>query len=131
MLHVLWKCADKYISLKNLVTLEIADCKKLERLFSVNVARGLVNLQTLKIEECDDLKEVIWDVDGGVNDMVEFRCLVKIKLSYLYKLKSFYAGKVIISFPSLKKVKIYGCDIMDEWNNNGTYDTPNLELVGK
>nr|GEY02551.1 hypothetical protein [Tanacetum cinerariifolium] len=50
----LWNCPDQYISLKNLVTLHISYCNKLVRLFSVNAARGLVNLQTLKIEECDN-----------------------------------------------------------------------------
>ncbi|GKA97044.1 hypothetical protein Tco_0824938 [Tanacetum coccineum] len=104
---------------------------KLERLFSVNAARGLVNLQTLKIEACDNLKELIWDGDGGDNDMIVFRCLVKIELRYLDELKSFYAGKVKISYPSLEKVEIYGCNIMDKWGYNGTYDTPNLKLVNQ
>ncbi|GKB95038.1 NB-ARC domains-containing protein [Tanacetum coccineum] len=131
MLQVLWKCPDQYISLKNLVTIYISDCNKLVRLFSVNVARGLVNLQTLKIKDCDNLKEVIWEGDEGDNDMVEFRCLVKIELLYLINLKSFYAGKVKISYPSLEEVEIRGCDVMDKWDNNGTYHTPILKLVNQ
>ncbi|GKD21577.1 NB-ARC domains-containing protein [Tanacetum coccineum] len=131
MLHVLWNCLDQHISLKNLVILDICMCSKLERLFSVNAARGLVNLQTLKIEACDNLKELIWDGDGGDNDMIVFRCLVKIELRYLDELKSFYAGKVKISYPSLEKVEIYGCNIMDKWGYNGTYDTPDLKLVNQ
>nr|GEX08149.1 hypothetical protein [Tanacetum cinerariifolium] len=127
----LWNCPDQYISLMNLVTLDISYCNKLARLFSVNVARGLVNLQTLKIEECDNLKEVIWDVDEGDIDMVVFRRLVKIELRYLINLKSFYAGKVKISYPSLEKVEISWCKIMEKWDNNGTYDTPNLKLVNQ
>ncbi|GKE04840.1 NB-ARC domains-containing protein [Tanacetum coccineum] len=131
MLHVLWNCPDQYISLQNLVTLNISDCNKLVRLFSVNVARELVNLQTLTIEECSSLKEVIWDGDEGDIDMVVFRCLVKIELRYLEELKSFYAGMVILKYPSLVKVEIYGCNIMDKWGYNGTYDTPNLKLVNQ
>ncbi|GJV51523.1 NB-ARC domains-containing protein, partial [Tanacetum coccineum] len=118
MLHVLWKCPDKYISLKNLLTLEIADCK-LVRLFSVKVAQGLVNLQTLKIANCYNLEEVIWDGDEGDDiDRVEFRCLVKIELRNLKNLKSFYAGKVEISYPSLEKAEIDGQKV-DKWENNG------------
>ncbi|GKE63842.1 NB-ARC domains-containing protein, partial [Tanacetum coccineum] len=132
MLHVLWKCPDQYISLKNLVTLYISECNKLVTLFSVNVAQGLVNLKTLTIEKCSSLEEVIWEGDEGDNfDKVEFRCLVKIELGYLSSLKSFYAGKVIISFPSLVEVEIYGCNRMDKWDNNGTYDTPNLKPVNQ
>nr|GEV16175.1 NB-ARC domains-containing protein [Tanacetum cinerariifolium] len=130
-LHVLWNCPDQYISLKNLVTLDISYCDKLVRLFSVNAARGLVKLQTLKIQYCSSLREVIWDVDEGDIDMVVFRCLVNIELYGLEKLKSFYAGKVKISFPSLVKVMILGCNIMDKWGYNGTYDTPNLKLVNQ
>ncbi|GJW17585.1 retrovirus-related pol polyprotein from transposon TNT 1-94 [Tanacetum coccineum] len=66
----------------------------LQRLFSVNAARGLVNLKTLTIFKCSNLKEVIWDGDEDVDiDKVEFPRLVKIELRYLYVLKCFYAGK--------------------------------------
>ncbi|GKD30761.1 NB-ARC domains-containing protein, partial [Tanacetum coccineum] len=130
MLHVLWNCPDRYISLMNLVTLDICDCDKLVKLFSVNVARGLVNLQTLKIQECSSLEEVIWDRDEGDIDMVVFRCLVKIDLTYLENSKA-SRGKAIIKCPSLVKVDIVGCDIMDKWGDNGTYDTPNLKLVNQ
>ncbi|GKF28129.1 hypothetical protein Tco_0094471, partial [Tanacetum coccineum] len=99
---------------------------KLEHLFLLGLDmlhvlqhEGLANLQTLTIQECMSLTEVIWDVDGGDIDMVEFRRLVKIELRNLENLKSFYAGKA--EFPSLEKVEIYRCDIMDKWDNNGTY----------
>ncbi|PWA98818.1 NB-ARC domains-containing protein [Artemisia annua] len=131
MLHVLWNCPDQYISLMNLVTLHISDCNKLVRLFSVNVARGLVNLQTLSIQRCSSLKEVIWDGDESNIDMVVFRCLVKIELVGLKTLESFYAGKVTIRCPSLVKVEIIGCIIMDKWGYNGTYDTLDLKLVNQ
>ncbi|GJX89981.1 NB-ARC domains-containing protein [Tanacetum coccineum] len=130
-LCVLWNCPDQYISLKNLVTLHICGCNKLVRLFSVKAARGLVNLQTLTIQECSSLEEVIWDGDRGNIDMVDFPCLVKIELYYLKNLKSFYAGNVKISYPSLEKMEIYECNVMDKWNNNGTYHTPNLKPVNR
>ncbi|GKB81067.1 NB-ARC domains-containing protein [Tanacetum coccineum] len=94
--------------------------------------KGLSILKTLTIEECSFLKEVIWDGNEGDDiDMVVFRCLVKIKLRELRYFKSFYAGKVIISFPSLEKVEIYGCNRMDKWDSNGTYHTPILKLVNQ
>ncbi|GJU91880.1 NB-ARC domains-containing protein [Tanacetum coccineum] len=131
-LHVLWKCPDQYMCLNSLLTLDIYLCMKLERLFSVNAARGLVNLKTLTIFKCSNLKEVIWDGDEDVDiDNVEFPRLVKIELRYLKNLKRFYAGKAIISYTSLVKVVIEGCKIMDKWGDNGTYDTPNLKLVNQ
>nr|GEU96255.1 hypothetical protein [Tanacetum cinerariifolium] len=123
-----------FSKLEHLVLLGLSkldDCNKLVRLFSVNAARGLVNLQTLTIFKCSSLKDVIWDGDEGDINMVVFRRLVKIELRKLKNLKSFYAGKVKMSYPSSEKVEIYGCNRMEKWDNNGTYDTPNLKLVNQ
>ncbi|GKA43983.1 hypothetical protein Tco_0736707, partial [Tanacetum coccineum] len=119
---------------------------------------SLDDLTTIMLSDCHNLLSLVdssdWDVDdelggknakkqffrswntmfygdGGDNDMIVFRCLVKIELRYLDELKSFYGGKVKISYPSLEKMEIYGCNIMDKWGYNGTYDTPNLKLVNQ
>ncbi|GJY64016.1 NB-ARC domains-containing protein [Tanacetum coccineum] len=137
-LNAIYNCPDQYISLNNLVTFEINDCPTLERLFSVSVAKGLANLQTLTIDQCKSLKKVIWDEDGetstGETDTHEpateivFPHLAHIELLNLDNLTSFYPRNAIIKYPSLVNVKIRGCDKMEKWGY-GTHDTPNLQIV--
>ena len=137
-LKVIWNCADKYISLNNLVTLRIYKCPKLEKLFSVGVAQGLRNLKELTIEDCDSLKEVISDGDGETSTSeidpvvppknIVFHRLAEIRLIGMESLTSFYPGNATIEYPSLVKVEIEGCDKMEKWGY-GTHDTPKLQFV--
>ena len=59
-------------------TVHISDCNKLVSLFSVNVARGLVNLHTLSILGCRSLMEVIWDGDDGNIDMEHIERVIEL-----------------------------------------------------
>ncbi|GKD85192.1 NB-ARC domains-containing protein [Tanacetum coccineum] len=130
-IHVLWNCPDQYISLNNLVILKIEHCCKLEKLFTVSVAHGLVNLQELTIWECDNLKEVISNGDEetstGEKNIV-FPRLAQIYLFRMLNLTSFYPGNATIKYPSLVRVWIAECNEMEKWGY-GTHDTPNLQWV--
>ncbi|GKD91033.1 hypothetical protein Tco_1366540, partial [Tanacetum coccineum] len=121
-LEALWNCSDQYITLSNLVTLDIWKCKKLVRLFSVSVAQGLDNLQKLGIGDCNSLEEVIWDGDEATNkgeikhaEYIVFRSLSKIVFRYAQSLERFYSGYSTIKYPSLVDVKIEGCQSMRIW----------------
>ncbi|PWA82213.1 NB-ARC domains-containing protein [Artemisia annua] len=137
-LKVIWNCPDHYISLNNLVTCMINYCPKLEKLFTVTIAQGLVNLEKLQIWGCKSLKEVISDGDQetstGELDMVVpaknivFPRLAEIQLHNMLKLTSFYPGNTTIKYPSLVEVWITECDEMRKWSY-GTNDTPNLQFV--
>ncbi|GKC44622.1 NB-ARC domains-containing protein, partial [Tanacetum coccineum] len=132
-LEVLWNCPDQYISLSNLVTLEIHWCDKLVKVFSVNLAQGLVNLQSLSIRSSDSLKEVIWDgdeeTDKGETEYIVFRSLARIFFGYMDRLESFYSGYSTIKYPSLVDVEIEGCPGMKIWGP-GIHETPKLKFVG-
>nr|XP_043638321.1 probable disease resistance protein At4g27220 [Erigeron canadensis] len=133
-LKVVWKCPDEYISFTNLVTLYINFCNKLERVFTVRVAQGLVNLKKLDILYCSSLEEVIWDNNGGKDDKSEnvivFPSLVTISLNVLPKLKSFFksARDCRIEYSSLVNVEIYSCESMEIWGS-GIHKTPNLKTL--
>lgn len=136
-LEVLWNCPDEYISLSNLVTLEISSCNKLVKVFPVSVAQGLVNLQNLEIELCDSLEEVIWDGDEETSkseiehsEYIVFRSLAKIELSSLSRLERFNSGHSTIKYPSLVEVKIVDCKNMKMWGP-GIHETPKLKFVNK
>ncbi|PWA78880.1 NB-ARC domains-containing protein [Artemisia annua] len=137
-LKVIWNCPDQYISLNNLVTLEISFCPMLEKLFTISVAQGLVNLQKLRIQRCESLKEVISDGDeesgtGEIDTVVPakhivFRRLAEIRLNFILNLTNFYPRYATIKYPSLVEVWIYACDKMEKWGY-GTHDTPNLRFL--
>ncbi|GKA31004.1 NB-ARC domains-containing protein [Tanacetum coccineum] len=136
-LEALWNCSDQYISLSNLVTLDISACKKLVRLLSVSVAQGLDNLQNLSILHCKNLEEVIWDGDEesnigetGHSESIVFRSLAKITFIDLDKLERFYSGYYTIKYPSLVDVKIKYCQSMKIWGP-GIHEAPKLKVVGK
>ncbi|PWA75051.1 NB-ARC domains-containing protein [Artemisia annua] len=123
-LEALWKCPDQYISLSNLVTLQIIGCPQ-----------GLVNLQEFRIEKCNSLKEVIWDGDEETSnsetehsEYIVFPSLAKIKLHDLPRLEMFYSGHCTIKYPSLVNVRIFECEIMKMWGP-GIHETPKLKFV--
>nr|XP_043638301.1 probable disease resistance protein At4g27220 [Erigeron canadensis] len=128
-LGVLWKCPDEYISLTNLVTLSISRCSKLERVFTVSVAQGLVHLKEMHISWCRSLVEVI---GGGGDDesgnVIIFPSLAKINFHRLSSLKSFCSGSFRIQYPSLVKVYMFKCERMDIWGS-GIHETPRLKRL--
>nr|XP_043638309.1 probable disease resistance protein At4g27220 [Erigeron canadensis] len=132
-LKVLWNCPDKYISLTNLVTLSIGACHELERVFTVSVAQGLVNLKRLNINGCDLLEEVIWVGEGGDDEsgiITIFPSLAEIYLTGLTRLRSFYSGSenCRIKYPSLAGIAFFGCLNFEIWGP-GIHETPNLKNI--
>ncbi|PWA95369.1 NB-ARC domains-containing protein [Artemisia annua] len=134
-LEVLWNCPDQYLSLSNLVTLQIDACDKLVKLFPVSVAQGLVNLQNLTIDRCGSLEEVIWDGDEETSksetehsEYIMFRSLAKIHLYVLKRLERFYSGNSTIKYPSLVDVEFWYCPSMKIWGP-GIHETPKLKFV--
>ncbi|GKE29369.1 NB-ARC domains-containing protein [Tanacetum coccineum] len=135
-LKALWNCKlDQYISLSNLVTLQLFECNKLVRLFSVSVAQGLDNLQNIIISKCENLEEVFWDGDEETNkgetghsESIVFRSLAKIHFSALGKLERFYSGYSTIKYPSLVDVVIAYCRSMKTWGP-GIHEAPKLKFV--
>nr|GEU49651.1 NB-ARC domains-containing protein [Tanacetum cinerariifolium] len=131
MLHcmeVLWKCPDQYVSLSNLVTLQICSCGKLVKVFPMSVAQGLVNLQNLDIQSNRSLKEVIWDGDEET-EYIAFRSLSWITLWDLKRLERFYSGYSTIKYPSLVDVDIFRCKSLEMWGP-GIHETPKLKFLG-
>ncbi|PHT27497.1 hypothetical protein CQW23_32901 [Capsicum baccatum] len=55
---------------RKLEKLEVRDCGKLRNLMSPSVARGLPNLRTLLIQECQSMEEVITEEEQQVEEIV-------------------------------------------------------------
>ncbi|GJS55921.1 NB-ARC domains-containing protein [Tanacetum coccineum] len=114
-LNVIWKCQDKYISFGSLTTLNIDNCPKLQKLFPVRVAKGLVNLERLSIKYCV-FKSVIVD-ESETEQAFELGHLAEISLYSLPHFESFSSENFNIKYPALVKVSISSCSRMSVWGN--------------
>ncbi|KAM3288788.1 hypothetical protein P3S67_022218 [Capsicum chacoense] len=99
-----------------LETLEVQYCGKLRNLMSPSLARGLLNLQTLSIKDCESIEEVITkgEQEGDeimCNDPL-FPVLDNLILYQLPKLGHFILTKQAFEFPFLKEVDIRVCPKM-------------------
>ncbi|CAK7340801.1 unnamed protein product [Dovyalis caffra] len=84
-------------SFGKLQSLEVENCNKLRNLFSLSMAQGLSQLQSIKITSCLNMEEVVAEeteeFDGrneGI-DAMEFTQLHFISLQYLPRLSKFYS----------------------------------------
>nr|POE90917.1 putative disease resistance protein [Quercus suber] len=90
---------------RNLRSLQLLECNHLKNVFSLSIARGLVQLQQLHIVSCDDMKEIFCKEgeDGKALDRIMFPELRYKDLSYVPRLIGFctVAGPVDLVQPSL------------------------------
>ncbi|KAG5583583.1 hypothetical protein H5410_054210 [Solanum commersonii] len=110
-----------------LETLDVRRCGKLRNLMSPSVAKGLLNLQTLNITDCQSMEEVITK-GGGITTL--FPRLEKLNLQNLPKLGHFYLTEHALTFPSLTEVSISGRPGMKRFVKQGiSVSTPSLKSV--
>ncbi|PHT37179.1 hypothetical protein CQW23_24879 [Capsicum baccatum] len=143
-LEVLCICAANSISalcshqlptayFSKLVTLEVRGCGILRNLMPPSVARGLLNLRTLLIDDCQSMEEVITEEEQRGGEIVcnepLFPLLEKLELDNLRKLGHFILMKGALEFPFLIEVMILECPEMDTFIQQGTVSTLNLESV--
>ncbi|KAL7194572.1 hypothetical protein ACSBR1_034907 [Camellia fascicularis] len=101
--------AQTTVSLHNLTSVELYGCDCLRNLFSLSMARELVQLQELRISKCAMIKEVIWkgsEEDGHATNKIEFPRLEYMSLRQLEGLSGFSLGIDEIEFPQLKTLHI-------------------------
>ncbi|KAK6779065.1 hypothetical protein RDI58_025783 [Solanum bulbocastanum] len=116
-----------------LQTLEVERCGKLRNLMSPLVSRGLLNLRTLKIENCESMEEVITEEEHQGEEITNeplFPLLEKLNLQWLPKLGHFFLTKHALEFPFLKEVVIHDCPEMKTFVQQGVYvGTTSLKSV--
>ncbi|TXG75627.1 hypothetical protein E1A91_1Z030700v1 [Gossypium mustelinum] len=61
--RVIWNDFAQVVTLENLTTLTLSDCKKLRYIFSPMMARSLSHLKDLSIEGCEEIERLILDKD--------------------------------------------------------------------
>ena len=83
-------------------------CQHLKNVFSLSIARGLVQLQKLEIDDCDDMEGCFHkegEDDKALNDNIMFPQLMSIELDSLPRLIGFCTGvgPVELVQPSLNR----------------------------
>ncbi|KAF5941389.1 hypothetical protein HYC85_022556 [Camellia sinensis] len=110
-LRNLWKGPTQLIWLGNLTSVEVWGCHKLESMFSLSIARDLVQLQVLQIRDCDVMEEIISSEGGDheiATDKIEF-LFPKLKELFLSGLPSFTAickAMNAIELPQLRSLRL-------------------------
>ncbi|TMX02901.1 hypothetical protein EJD97_019341 [Solanum chilense] len=116
-----------------LVKLKVDSCAKLRNLMSPSVARGLLNLRKLKIENCESIKEVITEEELQGEEIMTseplFPLLEHLNLDNLPKLEHFFRTKHALKFPSLRELWIHHCPEIKTFVQQGSVSTPSLESV--
>ena len=107
--HVWSSDPQAYLTFQNLREVKIEGCIFLKSVFPISVAKSLTQLEELKIKNCG-VEEIV-AMEEGSETTIEFvlprvTCL---ELEDLPELKCFYPRKHTSKWPSLKRLKIYGC----------------------
>ncbi|KAF3447819.1 hypothetical protein FNV43_RR08524 [Rhamnella rubrinervis] len=103
------------ISLRNLVQLEVVGCHRLKHLFTCSVAKSFVQLQSMRVENCHAMVEILGSSDdnGNIDDAdaneITFTRLKDLKLSNLPNLKGFCSRNYNVKFPFLKTFSVARC----------------------
>ncbi|GMY19486.1 probable disease resistance protein At4g27220 [Fagus crenata] len=87
-------------SFGNLRCLKLLSCKHLKNVFSLSIARGLVQLHELDIVQCDDIEEIFSNEreDEKAGDMIKFPKLTYISLLRLPRLIGFCKPTDLVEF---------------------------------
>ncbi|KAK9269041.1 hypothetical protein L1049_000809 [Liquidambar formosana] len=131
---VLYPGLDKLNLCQNLKSLTVRHCGSLRNLFYPSMVRALVHLETLNIEYCNMLEEI---VAKGVEeeeeeeermDEIVIPQLKRLELYHLPNLISFCQGPYDFDLPSLVDVYVSDCPTLNTFSS-GFVSTPKLEEV--
>ncbi|KAE8725168.1 hypothetical protein F3Y22_tig00009009pilonHSYRG00182 [Hibiscus syriacus] len=108
--HVWNKDLSGILSFENLRKVYVWKCWSLKTLFSFSIAKRLLQLESLIVDNCG-VEEIVSEIDGGVEHEIrfEFNQLSYLKLWKLPNLKCFYPGTHKAIWPSLKQLREYAC----------------------
>ncbi|KAI5651023.1 hypothetical protein M9H77_37028 [Catharanthus roseus] len=125
-------------NLSGLQKLRISDLHHFKCLFSPSILSGFQNLESLEVENCSELEQVIGTKE--INDhVVGEEAMTKIillpqleilKLTNLPKLVAFCHSTVDLELPSLTAVGIASCSVMETFfHSTGNLELPSLDRL--
>ncbi|TXG69535.1 hypothetical protein EZV62_004470 [Acer yangbiense] len=119
---------DGKVKFRNLKTMELWEIN-LKYVFSSSTLGSFVQLQSLEINNCTVLEEII-RIDHDLKNNVELPSLKKLKIEKCPQMKSFiFSDKV--TFPSLEEIKMSGMDNLEMIWHNQFEDSQNVQNCQK
>ncbi|TYJ39140.1 hypothetical protein E1A91_A04G046000v1, partial [Gossypium mustelinum] len=122
------------ICFPNLILIHILECESLKSLFPITVAQGsskklnAPNLQTLNIERCFGMEEIIQDSQVST---ISFQCLREVQVTECNKLKFLFPMCVANSLGKLQTLKIERCFGMEEIIQHSQGSTVSFQCLRK
>ena len=98
---------------ENLHSLEVCGCENLIYVVTSSIAKTLVQLKELTIEQCKLVKEIVGHEGGEEPYDIVFSKLQRLRLVHLQSLKWFCSTRCIFKFPSLEQFEVKGCPQME------------------
>ncbi|XP_065852968.1 uncharacterized protein [Euphorbia lathyris] len=120
--------APSSASFQSLTSLDICDCRGLVSLVTFSTATSLMQLQSLRVRNCIQVKVIVSDEGDEAMNEINFVKLKTLVLDCLPNLTSFCLGNHIFKFPCLTKVVVNQCPNM-EFFSKGISSTPMLARV--
>ncbi|KAK2639060.1 hypothetical protein Ddye_026855 [Dipteronia dyeriana] len=111
-LRYIWKGPTQQVSLQSLTVVEVKWCNKLRYLFTLSLARSLLQLEQLKVWRCGSLEHIVEikeaeeNVGGGGNDIM-FPKLRKLRLGELKNCINFCSQNYSSTWPALQELTLY------------------------
>ncbi|KAL7169345.1 hypothetical protein ACSBR2_034400 [Camellia fascicularis] len=106
----LWKGPTQLVWLGNLTSVEVLFCRILESMFSLSIARDLVQLQYLRIGTCPMMEEIV-SSEGVEHEIaankIEFPKLKKLSLEYLPSFIGICKAMNAIELPQLSSLRLW------------------------
>ncbi|KAB2006669.1 hypothetical protein ES319_D11G363100v1 [Gossypium barbadense] len=113
---------------ENLTTLDVFKCHEMLELITSSKARSLACLVTMRIRECERMREVVASDGDETSHEIVFRALKCLELHCLQSLTSFCSSNYALRFPSLEQFTLNQCPRMMNFNQGGLA-TPKLQKV--
>ncbi|XP_068484978.1 uncharacterized protein [Phaseolus vulgaris] len=120
LVHI-WKFdTDEVLNFNNLQSIVVYECKMLQYLFPLSVAKGLEKLETLDVSNCWEMKEIVAcnNRSNEVDVTFRFPQLNTLSLQHLFELRSFYRGTHSLKWPLLRKLSLLVCSNLEETTNS-------------
>ncbi|KAM4110288.1 hypothetical protein ACB094_03G183700 [Castanea mollissima] len=108
--HVWTMDPEAILTFQNLRQVKVSKCETLKSLFPISVAKSLEQLESLDIDDCGLMEEIVALEEELETTKFVFPRITSLSLQLLPELKCFYRGKHTSEWPSLKSLTIHKCD---------------------
>ncbi|KHG20968.1 hypothetical protein F383_26485 [Gossypium arboreum] len=114
-------------SLQNLTILDVSHCKMMTNLVIPSVLKNLVQLTTIKVEDCTKMTEIVGN-EGDCHQTIVVSKLKCLQLRKLESLTSFCPGYYNFEFPYLEELVVEYCPRLKIFSD-GVLSTPQLQRI--